>query len=438
MSFIRNSILTLLGTVGRVLFSMVSQILISRVLGPAGKGLYNFLVQIPTVLTPMSSLGLNYANTYYTAKDHGAGEKAVGSSTIVAAVLGTLMALLVAVAYLFTRHGYMSEVTIGQLLLIMVSIPFALVSLYWLGVLWGLDRIGKYNIALLVQYIVMAVGALVLTAVHLLTVTTGLTIWMLGNVFMALYMLPDMLRISHGKLFRLDRLYLKQATGYSLQSYIYNVMNVINYRLGLFIVTGFLAMGDVGLYSTSVTLAEMVNYVGNSVNTALIPKLASGTDSVTFDQTPKISRITVFITLLIAIGLAVLGYPLILLFFGRAFAGSFVPLSLMLPGIVALAGATVISGDLMARGKPSYTSVSAAVGVVLTVILNFILVPLWGIKGAASASSLVYIVIFAVNFLFYRRESGHTLADILLLNRKDVGDMTRVVANLWRKRRGKA
>ena len=289
MSFIRNSILTLLGTVGRVLFSMVSQIIISRVLGPVGKGLYAFLVQIPTVLVPMSSLGLSYANTYYVAKDHECGRKAVGSSTVVAALLGTLMAGAVGIAYLFLHQTYMSEVSVGQLWLIMISIPFALVNLYWLGVLWGLDRIGKYNIALLVQYVVMAGGALLLTLGHWLTVTTGLGIWMAGNVLTTVYMLPDMLRISQGKLFHFDRRYVKTATGYSLKSYIYNVMNVINYRLGLFIVTGFTTMDQVGLYATAVTLAEMVNYVGNSVNTALIPKLASGTDQLTFDQTPKIS-----------------------------------------------------------------------------------------------------------------------------------------------------
>jgi len=423
MSFIRNSVLTLLGTVGRVVLSMVSQILISRILGPVGKGLYAFLVQIPTVLVPLSSLGLNYANTYYIARDPEDGERAVRNSTGLAVLLGGLMSLGVGVSYLFLKNGYLKAVTPGQLYLIMLVIPFALLDLYWFSVLWGSDRIGKYNLALLIQYAVLALGMGAAALTHTLSVTSALLIWVAGNILTAVYMLPDMIRIAGKKLFALDVGYLKKTLGYGLKSYVANVMTVINNRLDVFIITGFLPMAQVGLYTTAVALGEMVGYVGIAVNTALIPKLASGKDKLTFEMTPKVTRLTVFLTLMAALGMALIAYPLILLFFGRAYLGSLKSLFFLLPGIVALGGSTILSGDLMSRGKPHYTSISTAISVVITLVLDFTLIPLWGIVGAAIASSLDYISLFGLNFYFYQRESGHKLADVLILTREDAQQM---------------
>ncbi|MHB8073896.1 flippase [Desulfosporosinus fructosivorans] len=434
MSFIRNSFLTLLGTIGRVVFSMVTQIIISRVLGPVGKGLYTFLVQIPTVLVPLCSLGLNYANTYYIAKDPEDGKKAVGSSLAMAIILSGVMVVGVGVSYHFLKDGYMQAVTPVQLRLILLAIPFGLLNLYWLSVLWGMDSIGKYNLALMIQFIVLSVGVAVAAAFHRLTVTTGFGIWVAGNILTTLYMLPDMAKIVRWRFHTFSTSYIRQTLSYGAKSYLANVMMVINYRLDLFIITGFLPLSQVGLYATAVTLAEMVGYLGNAVNTALIPKLASGKDSLTFSLTPKVTRLTLMLTLLAALGMALIAYPLILLFFGARFSGAFYPLLLLLPGIVALSGSVVLSGDLMARGKPIYSSYSSGITVILTLILDFTLIPLWGIIGASIASSLVYLSLFALNYAFYRRESGERLITVLIFTREDIRDMTSFIkqaSNKW-------
>ncbi|AFQ46146.1 flippase [Desulfosporosinus meridiei] len=434
MSFVRNSFLTLFGTIGRVAFSMITQIVISRVLGPVGKGLYAFLVQIPTVLVPLCSLGLNYANTYYIAKNPEDGKKAVGSSLGMAALLGGFMVVVVGIAYQFLKNGYMQAVTPLQLGLILIAIPFGLLNLYWLSVLWGMDYIGKYNLALLVQFIVLSAGVSIAALWGGLTVTMGFGIWVAGNILTTLYMLPDMAKISRWRVPSFSLSYIRQTLGYGAKSYLANVMMVINYRLDLFIIAGFLPFSQVGLYTTAVTLAEMVGYVGNAVNTALIPKLASGKDNLTFSMTPKVARLTILLTFLAALGMAVIGYPLIVLFFGARFSGAFYPLLLLLPGVVALGGSAVLSGDLMARGKPIYTSITSGITVVVTLILDFTLIPLWGITGASIASSLVYLSLFTLNYTFYRRESGEKLKAVVIFTREDIKEMTlfvKQVRNKW-------
>jgi len=286
-----------------------------------------------------------------------------------------------------------------------------------------MDYIGKYNLALMIQFVSLSIGVAVAGAFHQLTVTTGFGIWVAGNILTTLYLLPDMAKIVRWRFYAFSTSYIRQTLGYGAKSYLANVMMVINYRLDLFIITGFLPMSQVGLYATAVTLAEMVGYMGNAVNTALIPKLASGNDSLSFSMTPKITRLTLMLTLLAALGMALIASPLIILFFGDRFSGSFYPLLLLLPGIIALSGSAVLSGDLMARGKPIYTSIASGITVVLTLILDFTLIPLWGILGASIASSLVYLSLFALNYAFYRRESGERLGTVVIFTREDAREI---------------
>lgn len=413
---------------------MVSQIIISRIMGPVGKGLYTFLVQIPTVLVPLCSLGLNYANTYYIAKNPEDGKRAVGSSLGMAVILGGVMVAGVSISYYFLHDGYMQAVTPIQLGLILLAIPFGLLNLYWLSVLWGMDSIGKYNLALLVQFVVLSVGVSVAAVMGRLTVTMGFGIWVVGNILTTLYMLPTMGKIVRWRFHTFSLSYIRQTLSYGAKSYLANVMMVINYRLDLFIIAGFLPLSEVGLYATAVALAEMVGYLGNAVNTALIPKLASGKDSLTFSLTPKVTRLTLMLTFLAALGMALIAYPLILLFFGAQFSEALYPLLLLLPGIVALSGSVVLTGDLMARGKPIYSSIASAITVVLTLILDFTLIPLWGIMGAALASSMVYLSLFSLNFAFYRRESGEKFITVLIFTREDIREMISFIKQTYTNR----
>lgn len=439
MSFIRNSLLTFVGTLARAILALAGQIIIARVLGPAGKGLYAFLVYIPTVLVPLCSLGLNYANTYYVARNREDRQPAAGNAVVLAFLLGGVMSAALAVSYLFLHDSYLKDVTLFQLGLIMAGIPFSLVNLYWLGILWGMDRIGKYNIGLLIQYIVLAAGVSAFAVIGSTGIFPGLTptgafgIWTAGNILTTVYLSFQLFQ-DCGKRWSVSRRYFRQTIGYGLKSYAANVMMVINYRLDVFIITGFLPFAQVGLYTTAVTMAEMVGYVGNAINTALIPKLASGQEELSFSSTPKVVRLTLFLTLVAALGLAILGYPLIVLFFGYSFAGAYIPLLFLLPGVVALGGAIVLNGDLMARGKPVYNSIATGISVVLTVALDFSLIPLWGIHGAAIASSLVYMLLLLINYSFYRKESGEKMIHVMLIHRSDFREIFVYLRQVVRKR----
>jgi O-antigen/teichoic acid export membrane protein len=121
--------------------------------------------------------------------------------------------------------------------------------------------------------------------------------------------------------------------------------------------------------------------------------------------TPRVFRTTLALTALGGMALAVVGRTLIVLIYGEAFATAYGPLLALLPGVVLLGGAKVLTNEIAGRGHPHYNSVASALGLGLTIVLDLLLIPRFGVLGAAIASSLAYAAIFVAAIVFSARVS---------------------------------
>ena len=88
--------------------------------------------------------------------------------------------------------------------------------------------------------------------------------------------------------------------------------------------------------------------------------------------------------------MALLGPLLIRIIYTDAFMDAYLPMLALLPGVVLLGSTRVLTNDIAGRGYPQYNSISSAVALILTVALDFLLIPRFGIMGAALASTASY------------------------------------------------
>jgi O-antigen/teichoic acid export membrane protein len=143
-----------------------------------------------------------------------------------------------------------------------------------------------------------------------------------------------------------------------------------------------------------------------------------------------VCRNTLLATALAAIALFFAGRPLLRLFFTDAMLPALRPMMLLLPGVVCLSVGKVIASYLSGIGKPGYATWISSINVVLTVILDIILIPRFGIAGAAGATSIVYIVLTAASIAVFIRESGRGLVETVVPQRSDLRDYVRIVSGL--------
>ncbi|MDP2895577.1 MAG: polysaccharide biosynthesis C-terminal domain-containing protein, partial [bacterium] len=200
---------------------------------------------------------------------------------------------------------------------------------------------------------------------------------------------------------RWERPAVRATLGYGLRGHIGNVLQFFNYRLDVFIVNYFLGPAAVGVYGVSVALAELLWYLPNAVGFVIFPKAAATKPEVMNLFTPRVFRITLGLTALGGVGLALFAKPLIAFVYSSAFIGAYPAMLALLPGVVLLGSGKVLTNEIAGRGFPHYNSINAGVALVLTVVLDVLLIPRYGIMGAAIASTVSYTAIFVTAVIFY-------------------------------------
>ena len=133
-----------------------------------------------------------------------------------------------------------------------------------------------------------------------------------------------------------------------------------------------------------------------------------------------LTRTTLALSIGLAIPAAILGPRLVRLVYGAQFADAGVALRLIIPGVVAYSVVAVLSRYLTGRGRPGTGTLILLLGLAINIVANLILVPRYGILGAAMASSLSYGLTAAVMLAVFIRLSGRGLAETLIVRPSDI------------------
>jgi O-antigen/teichoic acid export membrane protein len=393
-----------------LLLAIVQAALISRRLGPEGKGIVAVAMLAPQMLALFLGFGVDIACVRYI------GSRKMDAATVTAnalafAALMSGIGLIIFVVMFVT--GWLDRLMPGVpdylWLIAFATFPLALLEDYLNGALQGLQRIVLINLATLFYSVILIVLS-GLMVIWLNLSVGGAVLAYLGSSILKDIMLVVFVRRQGVPLgLRWDWPVIRALTGFGVKGYVGNVVNFFNYRLDSLLINFFMNPAEVGIYSVSVRLAEFLWVLPRTVAYVIMPK-AAATDHKSMNRfTPKVFALTLGITLISALGFIVFGSAIIDSVFGPAFAGAYGPLLFLLPGAIMLASTKVLTSDITGRGYPQYNSMSVGVAFVLTVVLDITLIPIYGIYGAALVSSLAYGSVSILSVFFYlkvRRKSA--------------------------------
>ncbi|OHB67094.1 MAG: hypothetical protein A2Y76_15560 [Planctomycetes bacterium RBG_13_60_9] len=382
--------------------SMGTAAITARWLGPYGKGQLSMLLLVPGILQLFLSVGMNIANAYYA----GSGRLRVDELTansMMFSLLGTAVAVVIVL--LLWGSGVLSVLVPGvstsYLLLGMVALPLSLLSGSLRGVLHGLRHILTLNILDIVQSVLRVLMTALFVACLGLNVAGAL---MAAVAIQAVGLIASgwCLRRKGARFWpRWNPQVVQPTLSYGMKSYIGNLLQFFNYRFDAFVVNFFLGPAGVGMYGVSVTLAELLWQLPNAASYVLFPKAANSTHETMNRVTPWVFWFTFAVSFVGAVGLALFGRLAIRIVFSSAFLNAYTPLLVLLPGVMLLGAAKILTNDIAGRGYPHYNSITAGMSLVVTVVLDLALIPTMGVVGAALASTLAYALTFLASVVFY-------------------------------------
>lgn len=408
----------------RVLTSVVTIVslpVIVRVLGPAGYGDYAFLMSVFNVLMIFVSSGVTEGVQKFVGEDRddewrdsvvgfylklGAGLAVVGAVVVAGvATLGpidswfgpdfrlyfVLLALMIPAVQFrsFVRRTlmgmglerYSEPLTVASKVVWVV----AGLALLWFG--WGVAGLLTANV-LSSATVALIGGALILGQVSIPRVTSRLPDGFPTSELLSFNVLNVVLALLMMSLYHVDVIMLRTLVGDSVTGYYKSALAIAEY---LWFVP--LSLQTLLLHSTSDLWADD--------RLARIEELAA-----------KITRYAFALTVLLALGVAALAGRFVPLYYGEEFARAVTPLRLLLPG--ALAFAVVRPVFSISRANGDLRPLVAATGgaALLNVVLNAVLIPQYGMTGAAIATGIGYGSMLAFHVASARRLGYDPLADL--------------------------
>ncbi len=213
---------------------------------------------------------------------------------------------------------------------------------------------------------------------------------------------------------------LKAQVKFGVQGQAGNILQLLNYRVDKYVALAFVGTSGVGIYAIAVGVTESIWFIANAVSVVLVPRLTRAHRDEAAELTPLFCRHTVFLSLLGAAAVGVASPVLLPLMFGDAFSPAVAAVWWLLPGTVALAATKVLAGYIFSQGKPLINSYITVASLVVTIAADLALIPIFGVPGAAAASSLAYTTSLVLSLAAYQRLSGRSAWRTLAINAGDL------------------
>lgn len=413
--FIRGSIGGFgFNTTANLLFFLIS-ILLARSLGPSNYGIYIYAISWTIVLGVFSDFGLNRLLVRNIASYH-VNEKWAflrGQLTwaLMISLLASICTAMIAVITFYLLRDLLQNDMLFPLLVAMLALPLNSILRNSQAALRGLHHILHGQVAeIFVQpltfFILICVFAFFLPGTLNSTTAIGLyivsiSIALILSIFLLTRHLPDTAVNTNSEWLHKEWLHS------SLSMLLIGGLHIINSRTDI-IMLGILAdTTETGIYGICARGADLVMFLVIPVYTALMPVAAklhtSGMLAELQDIVIRSARIVFVISLPIFIILTVFG-NWFLLIYGEAFLAGHLALAILCVGKIITIGIGPAALLLTMTGFEKSAALGVGLSVITNIILNSIMIPIWGMEGAAIATTFSTVLLAALMALWVRNK----------------------------------
>ena len=386
---------------------------LARLLGPGGRGQYAVAILVPGTLYAIATFGLPSSTTFYSGRGRSLRSLSRVTLTMVAAASVWLIALgLVALPLL--EKNLLSAAPDSLLRLMLIAIPFQFGASLMGSILFGRQRVKGYNMVMVAQAGVLFVLVIVLVGILHRGVYGAVFAFLATTAGASVAVFLELRRAVAADEPGREPVRYRELLTYGMKLYPSVITSFFNFRADVYLLSWLLASdSQIGFYVVAVSLAEMTFYVPDSVSAIFFPRVAATTRQDADASAAQVSRITLLITVVVALAII----PAALVVFHTIlpdYTASIPALLVLLPGVVSLSVSKVLAGYLTGLGKPVPVGVAATFAVVANVVVNILVIPVWGIVGASAASLLSYSLNAAGLVFFASRASGHSPLDFIV------------------------
>lgn len=411
--------------------AFVLRVILAQGLGDSGLGTYSLFFIAVLVAGGIANLGVGLGNIYFLNR---------GEYSYTTLLSGSLFVLVVSTVLAWLAVGAWGLVYGDELFVegaafwwYAAALPAVVAYVLLTSFLHGESRFLALSCIAIIQGLTGVAFAGGLYAFDELDVLGAIV------AFTSSFLIADVIcfavvaagRLDLGRILWPDFRALRAQIRYGAQGQIANLAQLFNYRLDQFLVAAFVSRAGVGHYTVAVGLSESVWWISSAVAMVLLPRLTGMDRDRAAEVTPVICRNTLAVSIVAGVGLVVVSPFAIRILFGSEFDPAFLPLVLLMPGIIAASATRVLGSYLFSQGHIIYNTYATFIALGVTLALDFALIPWLEVEGAAIASSIAYTCSLVATLAWYRQVSGGGIGDALLVRVSDVEMYSGVVRRVF-------
>ena len=399
-SFARNTMLGFASGAAVALAGFVGNAVVARLLGPERLGVFAYVVWCVTVAATVAAVGIDVVQQRFlpNLRAEGRGEEAdglIGATTRVALVSMTVVGLAL-IGYLVGPGKGALAGTSPDVVIAVAAVWFVLWKLgdLYLFYLRGEQRFGEVAklsaVSALLKVVMFAAGA------WLFGIPGALVGYIAGSLLPA----SRVFRLL-GKKPRVAPSLRREVVRFALGSWAVGVIGSLVFgRTQVVFLEHYSGLTAVGLFAAAVTIAEMAVQLPPMLLSALLPRFSEQHGMGAHEHMVRLYRTTTALIAMVIVplclGLAAVASVLIPALFGGDFAAA-VPASAVLLIAAAISSLGVSTLYLLySTGKTALLVISNAAGLVLTIVLGFLLIPRFGLMGAAWSRGVAQVLVVLV------------------------------------------
>jgi O-antigen/teichoic acid export membrane protein len=374
----RSPLLAVAGTYGTnvagAVLGLVNVLIVSRALGPEGRGNVAFALTMAMLVSQLSNLGVQTAVMNFGGRDRRLLPALAGSSVLLSLLLGGIaIGVVVGLIDVFPAVG--GGVDAGTRWIALATVPVLILSYYLYMLVLVEYRFAVSNLVLLLGPVVNAATNCVLASTGTISVRSAVLAWS-GGQTLGLALLVWYVHRRLGSFGRPERRLARRMVG--------------NYRLDQWLLGSISGARALGLYSVAVAWAEVLFFLPNALATVQRPDLVRAGRSEASRQASVGFRAGLLLTLISAVVLIAAAPFLCVTIFGSDFRGAVRDLRILALGAFGIAAIKQLGTALTSQNRPLLETGGILVAFAVTAVTDVLLIPSHADLGASIASTVSY------------------------------------------------
>jgi polysaccharide transporter, PST family len=394
----------------RLAAGLVIGVWVARYLGPANYGLLNYALSFVALFASLALLGLNNIVVRDLVRNPDNRDAILGSAFILKLVGGFVSIFAAVAVQWIIQPGQV----LAMILVVIIAAGFIFQSLDVIDFWFQAKVLSKYIIW--AKMVALVISALLRVAcILMMAPVLAFAIIVTLDLFLGAVGLLVVYRFTGGAIrtWRWDTGIVKSLLRDSWPLAIAAVSSMTYMKIDQVFIKSMLGDHELGLYSASVTIAEIWYFIPLVITQTFLPvilKTKKISEELYIARFQMLYDAMTMLSVSVSAVITLFANPIIHLLYGDSFAGAGQILAIYFWAGLPLS-LTMVSTQYVV--SENYTTISiyrAVMGALSNILLNILLIPRYGIVGAAWATIMSYsLVTVSVVFFGKTRRQGYLI-----------------------------